>query len=123
MIRSLSCTCILVGAALTIAAASNTPGDGPQNEKANLQPQNATQPPSPHAIFPHGNPQRTNEERRGMAPQPGRIEYSYPLKGDQERSKSVKALQQLTVDLLALHNMYKGAHLDLTGPLYLQLHE
>ena len=35
----------------------------------------------------------------------------------------MKALQQLTVDLLALHNMYKGAHWDLTGPLYLQLHE
>ena len=62
-------------------------------------------------------------ERRGPAPQPGRVEYSYPLKGDQERSKSVKALQQLTVDLLALHNMYKESHWDLTGPLYLPLHE
>jgi hypothetical protein len=39
--------------------------------------------------------------------QPGRIEYSYPLKGEEERRKSVKGLQQLTVDLLALHNMYK----------------
>ena len=45
-----------------------------------------------------------------MITQPGRVEYSYPLKGDQERSKSVKALQQLTVDLLALHNMYKESH-------------
>jgi starvation-inducible DNA-binding protein len=45
------------------------------------------------------------------------------LKGDQERTKSVKALQQLTVDLLALHNMYKEAHWDLTGPLYVPLHE
>jgi starvation-inducible DNA-binding protein len=35
----------------------------------------------------------------------------------------VEALQQLTVDLLALHNMYKVAHWDLTGPLYLPLHE
>jgi starvation-inducible DNA-binding protein len=35
----------------------------------------------------------------------------------------VKALQQLTVDLLALHNMYKQAHWDLTGPLYVPLHE
>ena len=35
----------------------------------------------------------------------------------------MKALQQLTVDLLALHNMYKEAHWDLTGPLYLPLHE
>ena len=123
MIRSLSCTGILVGVALTVAAASNTPGDAPEDEKANSQPQNATQAPSPHANFLHGNPQRTNPERRGMASQPGRIEYSYPLKGDQERSKSVKALQQLTVDLLALHNMYKESHWDLTGPLYVPLHE
>jgi starvation-inducible DNA-binding protein len=58
-----------------------------------------------------------------MAPQPGRVEYSYPLKGDEERRKSVTGLQQLTVDLLALHNMYKEAHWDLTGPLYVPLHE
>jgi starvation-inducible DNA-binding protein len=45
------------------------------------------------------------------------------LKGDQERTKSVKALQQLTVDLLALHNIYREAHWDLTGPLYVPLHE
>ena len=51
------------------------------------------------------------------------MEYSYPLKGDPERGKSVKALQQLTVDLLALHNMYKQAHWDLTGPLYVPLHD
>jgi starvation-inducible DNA-binding protein len=55
--------------------------------------------------------------------QPGRVEYSYPLKDDEERRKSVKALQQLTVDLLALHNMSKEAHWDLTGLLYLQLQE
>ncbi len=123
MIRSLSCTLILVGAALTVAAGSNTPGDGPQDEKANSQPPNAAEPPSPHAFLPHRQPQRINGERSGFAVQPGRVEYSYPLKGDQERSKSVKALQQLTVDLLALHNMYKEAHWDLTGPLYLPLHE
>ena len=62
-------------------------------------------------------------ERSGFGLQPVRVEYSYPLKGDQERTKSVKALQQLTVDLLALHNMYKEAHWDLTGPLYVPLHE
>ena len=62
-------------------------------------------------------------ERSGFTLQPARVEYSYPLKGDQERSKSVKALQQLTLDLLALHNMYKEAHWDLTGPLYVPLHE
>ena len=55
--------------------------------------------------------------------QPGRVEFSYPLKGDEERRKSIKGLQQLTVDLLALHNMYKEAHWDLNGPLFLQLHE
>jgi starvation-inducible DNA-binding protein len=32
-------------------------------------------------------------------------------------------LQQLTVDLLAINNIYKEAHWDLSGPLYLQLHE
>jgi DNA-binding ferritin-like protein len=55
--------------------------------------------------------------------QPGRVESSYPLKGDAERRKCVTGLQQLTVDLLALHNMYKEAHWDLTGPLFLPLHE
>jgi starvation-inducible DNA-binding protein len=88
-----------------------------------LQPPKATQPSSPHAIFPHRQPQRINGEKSGFALQPGRIEHSYPLKGDKERSQSVKALQQLTVDLLALHNMYKEAHWDLTGPLYVPLHE
>jgi starvation-inducible DNA-binding protein len=32
-------------------------------------------------------------------------------------------LQQLTVDLMAVFNLYKEAHWDLSGPLYLQLHE
>jgi starvation-inducible DNA-binding protein len=75
-------------------------------------------------------PDRTQEESDEMIEesnqtldQPARIQYSYPLKGDDERRKIVKGLQQLTVDLLALHNMYKEAHWDLTGPLYLQLHE
>jgi starvation-inducible DNA-binding protein len=68
-------------------------------------------------------PVRTGVERDLAKRQPGRVEYSYPLKGDEERRKSVKGLQQLTVDLLALHNMYKEAHWDLNGPLFLPLHE
>ena len=123
MTRFLTCICVLVGTALTVAAGSDTPAPEPQHGEAKSQAQNAAQAPSPHAFSPHGQPQRTDGERSGLAPQPGRVEYSYPLKGDQERSKSVKALQQLTVDLLALHNMYKEAHWDLTGPLYLPLHE
>ncbi len=86
--------------------------------KVKLRAQHPAPVPSPHA-----KQSRTREESKVTISQPGRIEYSYPLKGDEERRKSVKALQQLTVDLLALHNMYKGAHWDLTGPLYLQLHE
>ena len=63
------------------------------------------------------------EEGNQTLNQPPRIQYSYPLKGDDERRRGVKGLQQLTVDLLALHDIYKEAHWDLTGPLYLQLHE
>jgi starvation-inducible DNA-binding protein len=123
MIRFLSCICVLVGVALTVAARSATPAPAPQQGEAHPQPPSAPLAPSPHAFSPHGQPQRINGERSGFALQPGRIENSYPLKGDQERGKSVKALKQLTVDLLALHNMYKEAHWDLTGPLYLPLHE
>ena len=79
--------------------------------------------PSPHPISPHGAPGRPRKLSKDTILQPGRIEYSYPLSGDAERRESVTGLQQLTVDLLALHNMYKEAHWNLTGPLYLQLHE
>ncbi len=134
MTRFLTCICVLVGTALTVAAGSDTPAPAPQHGEAKSapapqhgeaksQPQKAAQAPSPHAFSLPRKPQRINGEKTGFALQPMRIEYSYPLKGDQERSKSVKALQQLTVDLLALHNMYKEAHWDLTGPLFVPLHE
>jgi DNA-binding ferritin-like protein len=118
MLRSLSGICVLVGAALTVAAGSDTPAHGPQNEEAKLKAQHPAPIPSPHAIR-----SRTREEGKVTTSQPGRIESSYPLKGDAERRQSVTGLQQLTVDLLALHNMYKEAHWDLTGPLFLPLHE
>jgi starvation-inducible DNA-binding protein len=118
MKRSLSCICVLVGAALTVAAASDTPAPGPQSEEVNLRAQDTAQEPAPRA-----EQDRTHEKSNETIPQPKRVEYSYPLKGDDERRKSIQGLQQLTVDLLALHNMYKEAHWDLTGPLYLQLHE
>ena len=104
-------------------APQNGEAKKPQNGEAKSQPQKATQVPSPHAFSTPRKPQRINGERNGFTVQPGRVEYSYPLKGDQERSKSVKVLQQLTVDLLALHNIYKEAHWDLTGPLFVSLHE
>ena len=123
MTRFLTCIGVLVGTALTVAAGSDTPASAPQHGEAKSQAQRATQPLSPHGFSPHRQPQRIGGEKSGFALQPGRVEYSYPLNGDQERSKSAKALQQLTVDLLALHNMYKEAHWDLTGPLFLPLHE
>ena len=55
--------------------------------------------------------------------QPKRVEQSYPLAGDAERAKSAKVTQQVVVDLLSIFNMYKEAHWNLSGPLYLQLHE
>jgi starvation-inducible DNA-binding protein len=122
MTRFLTCICVVVGTTLTVAIGSDTPSPEPQQGEAKSQAQNAAQAPSPQPFSPHGQPQRTNAERRGLASQPGRVEYSYPLAGDEERSKSVKMLQQLTVDLLALHNMYKVAHRELTGPLYVPLH-
>ena len=123
MTRFLTCICVFAGTALAFAAGSDTPSPEPQHEEAESQAQKPARAPSPPAFSPHEQAQRTNAVRRGLALQPGRIEYSYPLKGDEERSRSVKALQQLTVDLLALHNMYKEAHWDLTGPLYVPLHE
>jgi starvation-inducible DNA-binding protein len=118
MTRFLTCTCVLVGAALTVAAGAATPATVPQQEEVKLRAQDTAQEPAPRA-----KQDPTHVESNETIPQPGRVEYSYPLKDDQERRKSVKGLQQLTVDLLALHNMYKEAHWDLTGPLYLQLHE
>jgi starvation-inducible DNA-binding protein len=118
MSRFLSLTGALVLAALAVAARSDSPAPGPQHEEVKLRAQNTVQGPAPR-----DKPDPTHEESNQTITQPPRVEYSYPLKGDQERRKSVKALQQLTVDLLALHNMYKEAHWDLTGPLYLQLHE
>src|SRR4051812_13670682 len=108
MIRPLSCICVLVGAALTVAAASDTPAPVPQNQEVNLRDQDTAQEPAPDP-----NPDPTDEVSNETIPQPGRIGYSYPLEGDDERRKSVQGLQQLTVDLLALHNIYKEAHWDL----------
>jgi starvation-inducible DNA-binding protein len=88
MIRSLFWICVLVGAALTVAAGSDTPAPGPQNEEGNLRAQDTAQEPAPRA-----KQDQTHEESNETTPQPKRIEYSYPLKGDPERRKSVKGLQ------------------------------
>ena len=123
MSRFLPFASVLVLASLAVAGGQDSPAPGQKNGEAKS---NAPQPaPShaPNAFAPHRQPRPMPGERSGFGLQPARVEYSYPLKGDQERTKSVKALQQLTVDLLALHNMYKEAHWDLTGPLYVPLHE
>jgi hypothetical protein len=55
--------------------------------------------------------------------QPKLIEQSYPLEDEASRARVVKELQQLTVDLLAIQNIYRQNHWNLSGPLYLVLHE
>lgn len=69
------------------------------------------------------DPPAKADESNQRLPQPPRIEKSYPLADDDARKKSVKLLQQFTVDLLALFNLYKQAHWNLDGPLYLILHK
>lgn len=123
MTRLLTCIYALVGAALTMVAGSDTPTTAPPQGEVKSQPQQAAQVHSPHGFSPHRQPRRIGGDNGGFALQPSRVEYSYPLKGDQERGQSVKAVQQLTADLLALHNIYKQAHWNLTGPLYVPLHE
>jgi starvation-inducible DNA-binding protein len=123
MSRFLPLASVVVLATLAVAGGQDSPAPGQQKGEAKSKSPQPAPIPSPHAFSSPRQPQRINGERHGFALQPGRVEYSYPLKGDQERSKSVKALQQLTVDLLALHNIYKEAHWDLTGPLYVPLHE
>jgi starvation-inducible DNA-binding protein len=118
MSRFLSLTGVLLVAALAVADAQDSPAS--KDKKAEVK--SKAQPPAP--IFsPHGMPVRTRAEGEKLDLQPGRVKYSYPLNGDEERRKSVTGLQQLTVDLLALHNMYKEAHWDVNGPLFLPLHE
>ena len=62
---------------------------------------------------------RSNEK----FPQSKGIENSYLLTSDSARSKIVRIMQQITVDLLAVFNQNKEAHWNVNGPLYLSLHE
>jgi len=62
---------------------------------------------------------RSNEK----FPQSKGIENSYPLTSDSARSKVVRIMQQITVDLLAVFNQNKEAHWNVNGPIYLSLHE
>ena len=55
--------------------------------------------------------------------QPPLINDSLPLANDADRAKSIKIQQQLTVDLLAMANIFKQAHWNLSGPIYFSLHE
>lgn len=65
---------------------------------------------------------RQSTQSNEQLAQPKRVEDSYPL-DKASREKSVKILQQATVDLLSLFNMYKEAHWNVNGPLYLPLHD
>lgn len=65
---------------------------------------------------------KNNGESHQIFPQPKLIESSYPLASDDARKKTVKVCQQATVDLLSLFNLYKQAHWNLNGPLYLVPH-
>jgi starvation-inducible DNA-binding protein len=118
MTRFVSLASVLALAAVAVADAQDSPAPKSQKGEVKL----TAKQPAP-AFSPHGVPVRTGAAGDKTRLQPARVEYSYPLKGDEERRKSVKALQQLTVDLLALHNVYKEAHWDLTGPLFLPLHD
>jgi starvation-inducible DNA-binding protein len=118
MSRFLSLAGVLLVSLLAMADTQDS--TAPNDKKAEIK--SKAQPPAP-VFSPHGLPVRTGVVGDQTKRQPGRVEFSYPMKGDQERGTSVKALQQLTVDLLALHNMYKEAHWNLTGPLFLPLHE
>src|SRR5262245_9853930 len=118
MKRHLACTCVLVGTALAVAAGAAAPVTGSKNQETDPMPTNNAQDVSSRA-----GEQRTHGASNETIAQPKRIEDTYPLDNRNDRRQSVAGLQQLTVDLLALHNMYKEAHWNLTGPLYLQLHE
>jgi len=61
---------------------------------------------------------RSNEK----FPQSKGIENSYPLTSDSARTKVVRIMQQITVDLLAVFNQNKEAHWNVNGSLYLPLH-
>lgn len=118
MKRLLACTCVLVGTTLAVAAGADAPVPKSRNQEIKPMPSDTTK---------DGPARATKDQTHGTSnetiAQPKRIRDSYPLDGSDERHRSVAGIQQLTVDLLALHNMYKETHWNLTGPLYLQLHE
>jgi starvation-inducible DNA-binding protein len=118
MSRFSSLAGVLALAALAVAVPPGFPAPKDQKGEVKLKAQHPTPTPSPHAGFV-----RTGEGSDETTRRHGRVEESYPLRSDEERRRSIKGLQQLTVDLLALHNIYKEAHWDLTGPLFLSLHE
>lgn len=66
--------------------------------------------------------QETSESTEHI-PAPELIEDSYPLQNAAARERTTQLLQQLVVDLLAIYNNYKEAHWNLTGPLFVPLHE
>ena len=114
-LSALTCAALSVG--IPACAAHAAQDDSPKaNQKDKQIASEVTLRASKAALLP---PSESNEK----IPHPKRIEDSYPLESDAEREKSTKLLQQLVVDLLALFNQNKEAHWNLSGPLYLPLHE
>jgi len=109
--KSLVLATVVVGAALSTVALALRGIAGPAPSRSDQK--------STARTASKGRGDKSNEKLS----QPKLIEHSFPLEGDGERAKSVRLLQQLTVDLLAIDNIYKEAHWNLSGPLYLQLHE
>ena len=94
-----------------------------QDQKAQDQKANQTDAQTAQDVTARANKAAGKGQSNEKIPSPKRLEDSLPLTSDADREKSVKLLQQLTVDLLATFNNYKQMHWNLSGPLYLPLHE
>ena len=114
--RSAALSCAALSIGLLPAIAAHAQDDKAKNQKDTQTAQTVKARASNAMTQP---PKESNEK----VPSPPRITESYPLFDDAARDKSTKVLQQLVVDLLSLFNQYKQAHWNLSGPLYIPLHE
>lgn len=112
---------ILIGGAAVLAFAGTTFA---QKQDAQTQKENQIDARTQQEVRTRANKATATEgQSNEKLAQPKRIEDSYPLTTENDRQKSTKLLQQMTVDLLSLFNQYKEAHWNVNGPLYLPLHE
>lgn len=107
MIQKITLCAVLLGIFAIAGNAQNNQTDSQTQKEVRTRANRATQQST-----------QSNEQLT----QPKRVEDSYPL-DKASREKSIKILQQTTVDLLSLFNMYKEAHWNVNGPLYLPLHD